>query len=98
MRFLAVIVGLLMLSACDDMPQARTEGEIEDIASDAAVDATASKFTELESRIDELEAEKLEIEAKALELEADVSSAEANTTEVESDVAAFRSEYERHTH
>jgi len=82
---------LLSLSACGDMPQARTEGEIEDIASDAAVDATASKFTELEGRIDDLETEKLE-------LEAEVSSAEAKTAVVESEVAALRSEYESHTH
>jgi hypothetical protein len=35
------------------MPQARTESEIQDIATDVVADATSGKLTELEGRLEE---------------------------------------------
>ncbi len=94
----ALLFSIAILPACDDMPKARTEAEIQDIATDASTDATASKFSEFEERIVELEAEKLELEARDLELSADVSSAEASAAAAEAEIASLRSEYASHTH
>lgn len=48
----AAIVALLATAACE---QPSSEGDIEAIAADAAKDATASQFSDLESRIEQLE-------------------------------------------
>jgi hypothetical protein len=50
-RWAAVIV-IVATAACE---QPKSEGDIEAIAADAARDATASRFSELESRIEQLE-------------------------------------------
>ena len=52
-RYIALT--LMMLSGCGDMPGARSESEIEAIATDTATDATSPTFAESESRIGDLE-------------------------------------------
>lgn len=98
MRYTGAMGVLFLVSACSAVPHARSQSEMEDIASDTALDATAPKFSELEGRIDALETEKAELEAKALSLEADVSAAEAKALDAESEITRLRSDYESHTH
>ncbi len=43
------------MASCSGSPLADREGDIEAVASDAALDATAPKFSELEERIEKLE-------------------------------------------
>lgn len=72
MKRLALV--LLLLAGCSDDPaRMRTDAEISDIASDAAADATAEKFSELEARIDDLETAKDEAESKVVGLEAEIT-------------------------
>lgn len=53
---------LLTLAACDDIPQARTESEIRNLAEDVADDVAADYSSELSGRIDELEAKVADME------------------------------------
>ena len=96
MRSWLIAAGILALSGCDDMPQARTHAEIEDIATDASVDATATKFSEAEDRLDALETEKSELTARVAALEAELAAATADTAAIESDLVALHSESRRH--
>lgn len=91
MRFVLATAGLLLLAACSGESQSSREDEITDIASDAAVGATAEKFSELEGRIDDLETAKES-------LETEIAEAEAQAAQAESDLETLRSEYEGHTH
>lgn len=54
---LCMIAAAATLTACDNARVMGSEGEIEAIAHDAALDATAPKFSELQQRVEELEAE-----------------------------------------
>jgi outer membrane murein-binding lipoprotein Lpp len=57
-------LALLLLAGCND---ARSESDIEAIATDAATDATSGKFSELEGRIDDLESKVSDLETELAE-------------------------------
>jgi chromosome segregation ATPase len=75
-------LALLLLASCDDMPRARSESDIEDIATDAATDATSGKFAELEGRTEGLESKIESLESKVNDLEAELAGARAYSRSV----------------
>lgn len=86
-RAAALALGLA-LAGCDDMPQARTEGEIHGIASDVAVGRAEEAVSPLRGRVDELETKASEMEAEiaSLRSELDVMQAKVGSIEAETDL------------
>jgi septal ring factor EnvC (AmiA/AmiB activator) len=98
-------LALLLLAGCDDMPRARSESDIEAIATDAATDATSAKFSELEDRINDLESKVNDLETE-LAGERAYSQSVAKTVDKNADAAnkstdkynLFIEGYRAHTH
>lgn len=67
----------LLLSGCEDMPRARTESEIHDIAADVADDVAGARAAELSTKIEELEGKVGELETEKRELQAEVEALKA---------------------
>ncbi len=88
------IAALLTASACDDMPQARTESEITDIATDVATDATSEQFSALEARLDDLETKASELESENEGLEQTISAQNSAIDELSTRVDDVESETE----
>jgi outer membrane murein-binding lipoprotein Lpp len=89
---------LLLLAGCDDMPRARTESDIEAIATDAATDATSGKFSELEDRIDDLESKVKDLETELAGARA-YSRSVAGTVDSNADALGNLGDaYKAHTH
>lgn len=85
-RTLCALMTVLWIAGCDDIPRARTESEIEDIAADVVADMSGAKLTELESRLEEAEATVTELESDKEQLESQVADLEAKVSSMESDV------------
>lgn len=89
---------LLAPTACDDIPRARTEAEIADMATDAAGDVAAEGDAALEARIVELESSAQTLEAEVATLQAEKDSLQAEIDSAQSEHEALRSEYDGHQH
>lgn len=68
----------LILAGCDDMPRARTQSEIQDIAADVADDAASAQAAELSSKISELESKLEDLETEKQQLQAEVETLKAD--------------------
>jgi chromosome segregation ATPase len=72
------------------MPRARSEAEIIDLASDAAKDATASQFSDVNDRVDSVEAEIAKLKRDNYDLQSQLSEAERKQDYLESEVESLR--------
>lgn len=70
----AVIAATLLLAACSDIPRARTQAEIQDIAADVADDVSSAQISELSSKVDELGSKVEDLETDKRELQAEVET------------------------
>jgi peptidoglycan hydrolase CwlO-like protein len=86
-----LLITCFSLTACGESALTTSNDDIQAIAHDAALDATSSKFSELEGKIEELESELAQAQSKADQAQSDVD-------EAESAISTLKSEYEDHTH
>ncbi len=93
----AVLAGATLLVGCGDL-KPRSEGDIEDIAHDAAEDATAGKLAEMQDEIDQLEGENAKNVKEIAEMSRTIAELAHEDVEQIAEVREFRQEYRRHTH
>jgi chromosome segregation ATPase len=99
------MVAMISLSGCDNLPRGHTDADIEAMATDAAMDATRTKFSEMEDQINDLESEVEGLKSKAADLQSELAGARAYSkslaetadTNVEK-YNRFTAEYRAHTH
>jgi peptidoglycan hydrolase CwlO-like protein len=89
-KYALVVLAAAWLASCKDMPQARTEAEIRDIASDAAADATADEFSNVSGRLDDLESKVNELESQKSDLAGQLADEERKSRELEDEVESIR--------
>lgn len=77
MRHLLSFALVLALVGCSGL-RSQSEGDIEAIAHDEALDATAGKFSEIESRLEESESERERLQQRVNDLEQKVERLDNN--------------------
>ncbi|WP_426268118.1 hypothetical protein [Sphingomonas sp. LHG3443-2] len=104
-RIIYPALAMLLVAGCDNIPRGHTDADIEDIATDAATDATSAKFSEMEGQINDLESEIAELKSNVADLQSELAGARAyskSLAETADDNAEklnqFMSEYRSHTH